>query len=285
MPEILPTAKYLAKSVLDPMFANWTVRFPTAAPTATLPENFRAVVALLHASLLPDTIPIAEIRDYNIRISAGFLCERWCTSYRLARVYHAITEAMEKFEVPLNPVGVPFDWPGDIPGPDAADNNTVTNANKVFLPVVSATVLHEVGHAIHRGVAATKQEIELRCDDFALNYLLGKGNAAADEFITVATAIWLCCICSESLGGGALWNQSHPHPADRVRAFLEGYVRPYHAGQTRIMEAVEMLCVGHIWNLARLRRPEPFEYAMDDFRARNTGDPMVLLECLRQCWE
>jgi hypothetical protein len=51
------------------------------------------------------------------------------------------------------------------------------------------------------------------------------------------------------------------------------------------MGAIEMLCVGHIWNLARLRRAEPFEYAMDDFRAGNTGNSMVLLECLRQCWE
>lgn len=284
MPQILSTAKYLAGTVLDPMFANWAFHFPPAAPMSSLPENFRAVVALLHAALLPDEIPIAEIRDRNIRLSAGFLCERWCSSYNLAKVYHGIKGAMDEFDVPLHPAGVPFFWPDNIPGPDTAGDAMVANVNKVFLPMVSATMLHEVGHAIHRG-SGTAQQIELRCDEFAMDYLLGKGNAAANEFCTLAVAIWLCCICSESLGGGAVWNQTHPHPADRVEAFLHGYVYPYHAGQTRVMEAIEMLCVGHIWNLARLRRKEPFEYAMEDFRAEKSGNPSVLLKCLRQCWE
>jgi hypothetical protein len=51
------------------------------------------------------------------------------------------------------------------------------------------------------------------------------------------------------------------------------------------MDSVLWLGVLVIWNLARLRRPEQFEYAMDDFRRMETTDPVSLLECLRQCWE
>jgi hypothetical protein len=51
------------------------------------------------------------------------------------------------------------------------------------------------------------------------------------------------------------------------------------------MESIEGIIAVHVYNLAQLRRREAFEYAMDDFRRTNSGDPRLMLENLRPCWD
>lgn len=285
MPDPLETAHYLVQNVLHPMFDGGRITLPNRAPTACLPADFVAIVGRLRAAITAKLEPVAQICKYNIELSAGFFCARWCTGYRLAKVLHAPSGSFEKFDPAVPPENTRFAWPGDIPAPWTRDDRVVTDANKVFLPMICGTVLHEVGHAFLRGTSPNPQEIELMCDGFALDYLLGRNNAVADEFRTIATGLWLSSLCAESLGEGPLWNRSHPHPIDRFLAFAESFLFPYRERQIRTMDSVLWLGALVIWNLARLRRPEPFEYAMDDFRRMETTDPVSLLECLRQCWE
>ena len=281
MPHILATAPFLAHRILHPLFTQQPIRFPSASPNIELPEQFVEIVRGLRTIVTRDAVPAAYVLGNGIVVSWGFLCERWCTTYRLGRVYGQRDLVGFDLVVP-NPADE-FEWPADIPAPWAQDE-LVGNTNKAYLPVVCATLLHEIAHPVFRG-SGTRQAIELRCDHFSMNYLLGRQPLEAIEFRLVGVCIWLCALCSETLGQDGLRDPHHPHPVRRVEQFLVRFVEPSLDRAHPLKAATVWFCALHIWNLARLRRPEPFDYAMDDFHETNSADPMVLLDVLRQCWE
>jgi hypothetical protein len=284
MSQILANAEYLTVTVLHAMFHDRRVRFPTIGRGAQLPENFRTAVSGLHATISKDAVPAARIEGSHIILPAGFFCERWCSSYRLAKIYHNRPGAFEEFESELADSETEFVWAAGVPDPMTPDNHVVSSVNKTFQPVVAATLFHEIGHALFRGQSPDKKEVELRCDRFAMDYLLGGEGPRDHEVRFLGAAIWLCCVCTESLSQRQIGGVTHPHPVDRVVPFITDYLYPHYAGHPQLMGALEMLCVVHIHNLAQRRRPEAFEYAMDEFRKRDSGDPMVMLECLKSCW-
>jgi hypothetical protein len=258
------------------------IQFPNASPNIELPEQFFEIVRALRTIVTRDAVPDAHVVGNCIIVSWGFLCERWCTAYRLGRVYGRRNLVGFDLVVP-NPADE-FEWPADIPPPWTGGDGSVDNTNKAYLPVICATLLHEIAHPLFRG-SGSRQAIELRCDNFSMNYLLGHQPLPAIELRLVGVCIWLCALCSETLGQHGLRDLHHPHPVRRVEQFLEHFVEPSLDRAHPLKTATVWFCALHIWNLARLRRPEPFEYAMDDFREANTADPMILLDLLRQCWE
>jgi hypothetical protein len=284
MSQILKVAEYLVKAVLHPMFDGERVQFPTTGRKARLPEKFRSTLAVLHASIPNELVPIARIEGEKIILPAGFLCERWCSSFRLASVYHNLKGAFDEFESELPDSDTEFIWARGVPEPTTENHPVVASVNKMFVPVVAATLLHEVGHSLYRRESENQKETELKCDRFAMEYLLGGESPAGQEFRFVGVAIWLCCVCSESLSQRKLALVSHPHPVDRVMPFITDFLHPHYVIFPGLMGALEGLCMVHIYNLARLRRPEAFEYAMDAFRKTDSGDPLVMLECLKPCW-
>lgn len=283
MPGILETAKYLALTTLHPMFAEGRVHFPDPAPGANIPETFHATVSSLRAAIPPDLTSAAEIKTDQVILPAGFFCERWCSGYQLLKFLRSIETALTRFDLDPPNGEKEFIWPSGVPEPWAHGDPLVDEMNKVYPFLVAATFLHEVAHALFRG-QGSKKEIELKCDRFAMDYLLGELSPKEGAFRFVAMTLWMCSLCSESLGESIVPQVTHPHPVDRLLPFVTDFLHPHHMEFTRLMEALEMFCVAHIYNLARQRRNDPFESVIDEFHRTNSGDPILMLGYLKTSW-
>lgn len=214
-----------------------------------------------------------------IELSAGFLCERWCSAYRLLNLFLNPPEGFSQYQiVGASPPHTPFQWPEDLPDPICADNQTGQALRAVYKHVIEATILHEVGHAVKEAMAAPKPEVELACDAYALEYLLGDTITRDREIFALGAAIWLCCICAESLLYTEMEISTHPNPIDRMERLTSKYLatRP----DSEQLSAIYTLCVGQEVVLARARRP----YQCDLALSKHRGDIAALSRELRRCW-
>jgi len=216
----------------------------------------------------------AAIQGHRIELSAGWFCGRWCASYLLLKSIWPDAVASSA-ELELLPLNGSFVWHESIPGPESEDA-LVGEANKIFPWVFMPTVLHEIAHRLELGVA-TGPSIEVGCDRVAADYLVGAGDFPERDVRMLGFAVWLCCLCSESLGASMFLSDSHPHPVARVREFLVHFVPP----TSELGKRVWMLCVGHVLRLAKFRERGGLAEAV---RVREDSDFCRLLADLQHCW-
>jgi hypothetical protein len=219
-----------------------------------------------------------RVRDGIIKLSDGYFCERWCATYFLLK--SALTQKMvpEAPLLTLLPKGAAFSWPVDTPQPAEIAMEFVEPTNKIYPSVVTATLLHEIGHNLVEKVTVPGPVREAMCDRFAERYLLGKRRGDGTDFRRLGVAIWLCCICSESLSESGYYSSTHPHPVDRVLTFLKAHAS--HPPKSELDSIVHLICAAHIMKLARVSRPSHTDTVLEN-KHRNLRH---LLRDLKDCW-
>jgi len=174
------------------------------------------------------------------------------------------------------PIHDHFTWPEDMPSPDGATPE-IAATNKVYPYVILATILHEIGHLVHRDRCAPHRRIELACDAYAIDFLGRSNRVEAHDILVLGLAVWMCCLCAESLRYDEFSSTSHPSPAHRMERLL-AYRLP--RAHSRTMKAFRLLCFGQLVNLARIRR----EDLVEQINNRDYGSFVARIHALRKCW-
>lgn len=160
-----------------------------------------------------DAIAKISVTQRRIQLPYGCLAARWCSTYRTCGLLNGAV-GFDAFRQAA-PVGDTFTWPSDVPAPDQATEE-VANVNKIFPYVLFATVLHEIGHIVHRERRVFGVRLELACDAFAMDYYIQSYRSENLKTVALGLAIWVCCLCSESLFFTEHKSRSYPSPARRM---------------------------------------------------------------------
>jgi hypothetical protein len=270
----LDIAEYLARNILTPLIQDGRLILPRQASDGGIPEE---IMQQLSASITNNLSPIASVsHNYVITLPAGFLCRRWCSVFRLAEIYSGKTYGLENYKCVVDIHGSEYVWPRELPAPNVVTNPVVCSVNAIFAVVLMATVLHEIGHAVLG--KPQSPEVELECDAYAMKYLLEKCAPNEYEMNALAVAIWICCLCDESLYYDEHNSATHPNAVQRMLQFAKLYLVPDRGNDA--ISKIELFCVGHIINLGRIRRGDE----TDRVCARNHTDLMELLHDMQACW-
>jgi len=271
-------ATYLIEHVLAGVIVGRRIRLPKAAPGTDIKDQaFPEVLARISGRVedIAKSRASISVTDGRITLTTGWLCERWCSAYLLLK-----SNFLDQDNDPILealPVGDSFVWPANIPDPRTA-HDLVLQANRIYPILVTAAVLHEIGHAINAKCDCSKPDMELRCDHFAAMYLLGSRMDGFRDISMLGLAAWFCCLCSESLNAGYWSIADHPNPIRRMQRYLRNFV-PI---ESELGTVIWLLCVGHVMRLARIHnRPALDEVVLLDNGYQNFN---ALLSDLESCW-
>jgi hypothetical protein len=251
MSELSRRAQFLVSNALREHVVGGRLRLPQPAPGSDFEDVNVSTVVRLRATITESpTCNLSISRrdaEFIITIPIGWLCSRWCSAYQLLKAAYPGAASQAVILEPVQP-DIPFDWPESVPGPTNDADPVVAQTNQFFPWLVSAAVLHEIGHAVNAS-KASGPALELKCDRFSALYLLGTSDFEAREVRMFAIATWLCCICSESLTYCSHFATTHPNPVERLQAFLREFV----PRDTTIGNALWMMCLGFAIRIARSR--------------------------------
>jgi hypothetical protein len=212
--------------------------------------------------------------ESKIVFSAGWICQRWCSSLLLMNRCEPSDNLGHDVEVPESTVA--FSWPEECPLPDDP-RAVVKRTNHIFPWVFQATVLHEMGHALMPDFS-DRYQAEFACDEFASGAL---SQAAVEgklpvEVPMMALTFWMCCVCSEGLNTGPWTSVTHPNPVLRTLRVLGQKVPDDH----EFGAIMWFLAAVHIARLARIHgRPGANQIFEGGFR-----DIRGAFELLKRCW-
>jgi len=204
MSVILHHGRFLVREALSPWIKEGRF-YPLPIPKGFELEDGQEIVfpAELRCQITDQVEPHALFRPNESRIilSAGWLCQRWCSAFLLLNRCEPDTQLDRDLEV-IDLEGN-FIWPEYIPMPDSG-GELVRKTNSVFAWLFQATITHELGHVI-LPPKADRLDTEYACDAFAAQWLLqtAADGKVSDKVVMLALTSWMCCICSEGLRGSS----------------------------------------------------------------------------------
>lgn len=276
-PKLEEAAMYLIENVLADAIIGERAMLPQVAPGFDPPAQFfDVIIPKLRARIFNSSRSSASIsKDWVITLTTSWFCKRWCSSYLLLKsITHPqpgdpFLKALEFKES--------FEWPTVAPSPALTDDETVDRTNKVYPCIFAGTLLHEIGHAIYAESGLEGPRLEYACDHFAISYLLGNRSDADRGFVMLGLAVWLCCLCSESLDAGSYHSVTHPNPVARVESFLKEFV----PADDEFGGMAWMICVSHVIRLARIHNRGALD---EEVLPSRHADLAALLSDLKCCW-
>jgi hypothetical protein len=255
MSSVSQRTKYLVDHVMTSFIHDGCFHLPKAAPDFSQADErskAKAIFPTLRIQIEESVRPNASISipKGKITLTTAWCCQRWSSAYSLLTP----DGNPQHPDLPLDEET--FAWPAEFPDPEN-DAEPVKQINRIYPWIVTATVLHEVGHSLYSGVSECRASIELDCDRFAHRFLVGSREFDTKDLRMLGLACWVCCLCSESLGPGCYPtdHHCHAHPVDRVKLFLNEFVPQ----TTSLGNRIWLICIGHLTRLASFHRRPAFE--------------------------
>lgn len=270
---------FIREALLAGVIHGNAYHLPSPAETARKCPAVRNARTLAWQVELVDSAKVDASTCFGaVMLSAGYLCECWCAAHLMLK--SALTQklASDARLIQVLPRGETFAWPADAPLPTDLGTEYVAETNRMFSTIVTATVLHEIGHTIQKGFHPPGHSEEIACDRFAMKYLLGNRSSDGDEYRKLGVAMWLCGLCSEALTKEAYVSPTHPHPIDRMQDFLLRHAS--HPPRTKMEANLHLICASHVIKMARELRPK----ALDDSRFHDRTTFRGMLREIRKYW-
>lgn len=180
--------------------------------------------------------------------------------------------------IQILPRGDTFIWPMEVPMPTQTGHEYVDQTNRMYCTIVTATLLHELGHSVEAGRHPPGHSEEIACDRFAMKYLLGNRSWDGEEYRRLGVAMWLCGLCSQALTAEPYMSATHPHPIDRMQLFLLRHAS--HRPRTETEANIHLICAAHVIKMARVLRST----ALDDSRFQDRSTFRAMLREIRKYW-
>lgn len=280
MCDLVAKARFLVETVLAHFIFDSRIHLPRPAQGSGLSNaGVREIVLGLTGEIadIARSEACVTFQNHRLKLTTGWCCERWCSVYLLLKPVIRPPLSVDEPILEALSVSEAFHWPDSIPSPQTENDELVSLTNRAYQWVAIAAVLHEIGHVANAGSGITGPELELTCDRFASLYLLGRRDNPGTDVQMLGAALWLCCLCSESLNSSQFLSRSHPNPVERLHCYLTEFVN----GDSETGKAVWTLCAAHVIKLARIHN----RASLDD-EVVNAGHATLdaWLRDLRSCW-
>jgi hypothetical protein len=272
-------ARFLVERVLEKFIHGGRLHLPQAAPGSGLANLDPRGLSLRLTARIEDVARSnawLSTDEAKVTLTTGWCCERWCSVYLILK---SVSPNLQRDYPILEvlPQSEEFAWPDSVPPPDIEGDAVAVQTNNIYPWVLIATVLHEVGHAVNAELKATALEMELACDEFAARYLVGTGDFETRDVRMLGLTLWVCSICSESLGSSFSSSATHPNPVERMHRFLRAFV----PADSEFGQTLWLLCAAHVIRLARIHeRPNLDAEVLTNSQANLDQ----LLQELKLCW-